>query len=146
VVRLNAPQLKGAYAERKAALDNLALSPGSSAAATASMWWSTRWPWTSARPAGNRTCSCSSARPDAAEESWQVQADRLDLTPLTPLIDALAPLPDNLMAVVDGLKVTGALRNVRLDIRPKAEGDQRAVRRQPGEGRFRRLSRCAGGR
>lgn len=61
----------------------------------------------------------------AADESWKLQADRLHLTPLTPLIEALAPLPDNVMAVVDGLKVTGALRNVRLEARPKAEGDQR---------------------
>lgn len=28
---------------------------------------------------------------NVADESWQLQADRLDLTPLTPLIDALAP-------------------------------------------------------
>ncbi|MCE6984240.1 hypothetical protein EI534_44200, partial [Pseudomonas frederiksbergensis] len=61
----------------------------------------------------------------SSDETWAIQADRLDLTPVTPLLDALAPLPEKLMAVVDGLKVTGALRNVRLDIRPKAQGDQR---------------------
>ncbi|WP_354316161.1 MULTISPECIES: YhdP family protein [unclassified Pseudomonas] len=127
VVRLNAPELQGAYAGRKAAkLNNLALGA-----------------WFQRREQGFDVVVDSLAmdvgktrweshlqlqqRPgeDAAAESWQVQADRLDLTPLTPLIDALAPLPDNVMAVVDGLKVTGALRNVRLEARPKAEGDQR---------------------
>ncbi|MFF5864709.1 YhdP family protein [Pseudomonas sp. NPDC012596] len=127
VVRLNAPQLRGAYAERKAVtLDNLAVSA-----------------WFQRREQGFDVVVDSLAasigkdrweshlqlrqRPgeDPAGETWQVQADRLDLTPLTPLINALAPLPDNLMAVVDALKVTGAVRNVRLDIRPKAEGNER---------------------
>ncbi|MCE1116149.1 MULTISPECIES: YhdP family protein [Pseudomonas] len=127
VVRLNAPQLKGAYSERKAvALDNVALSAwfqrrndGFDVAvdSLAANMGKTRWE--SHLQLAQRTGQTP------AEESWQVQADRLDLTPLTPLIDALAPLPDNLRTVVDALKVTGALRNVRLDIRPKAEGDQR---------------------
>ncbi|WP_416467542.1 YhdP family protein [Pseudomonas sp. LFS044] len=127
VVRLNAPQLRGAYAERKAVtLDNLAVSA-----------------WFQRREQGFDVVVDSLAasigkdrweshlqlrqRPgeDPAGETWQVQADRLDLTPLTPLINALAPLPDKLMAVVDALKVTGAVRNVRLDIRPKAEGNER---------------------
>jgi len=127
VVRLNAPQLRGAYAERKAVtLDNLALSAWfqrqdqgfdvvvNSLAANIGK---TRW----------ETHLQLRQRPgqDPAGESWQLQADRLDLTPLTPLIDALAPLPEKLRAVVDGLKVTGAVRNVRLEVRPKAEGDQR---------------------
>ncbi|MFV0891984.1 MULTISPECIES: YhdP family protein [Pseudomonas] len=127
VVRLNAPELRGAYTGRKAAtLSNLALGA-----------------WFQRRDQGFDVVVDSLAmdigesrweshlqlqqRPgeNAADENWRVQADRLDLTPLTPLIDALAPLPDNVMAVVDGLKVTGALRNVRLEARPKAEGDKR---------------------
>jgi len=127
VVRLNAPQLRGAYAERKAVtLDNLALAA-----------------WFQRREQGfdvvvdSLAASIGKARWEShlqlrqrpgegpAGETWQVQADRLDLTPLTPLIDALAPLPEKLMTVVDALKVTGAVRNVRLDIRPKAEGNER---------------------
>lgn len=127
VVRLNAPRLEGAYAGRKAAnLNNLAFGA-----------------WFQRREQGFDVVVDSLAmdlgkarweshlqlqqRPgqNAADESWQLQADRLDLTPLTPLIDALAPLPDKVKDVVDGLKVTGTLRNVRLEARPKAEGDQR---------------------
>ncbi|MBA1317914.1 TIGR02099 family protein [Pseudomonas monteilii] len=127
VVRLNAPELRGAYTGRKAAtLSNLALGA-----------------WFQRRDQGFDVVVDSLAmdigkarweshlqlqqRPgeNAADENWRVQADRLDLTPLTPLIDALAPLPEKVMAVVDGLKVTGALRNVRLEARPKAEGDKR---------------------
>ncbi|WP_236236749.1 YhdP family protein [Pseudomonas faucium] len=127
VVRLNAPQLRGAYTGRKAVtLDNLALSAWFQRQAQgfdvvvdslATNIGKTRW----------ESHLQLRQRPGAepAAESWQVQADRLDLTPLTPLIDALAPLPEKLMTVVDALKVTGALRNVQLEVRPKAEGDQR---------------------
>ncbi|MFJ4350796.1 YhdP family protein [Pseudomonas sp. NPDC089428] len=127
VVRLNAPQLRGAYAERKAvALDNLALSAWFQRRdqgfdvvvdSLAASIGKTRWE--SHLQVNQRLGD------EPAGETWQLQADRLDLTPLTPLIEALAPLPDKLMTVVDALKVTGALRNVRLEARPKAEGDQR---------------------
>ncbi|QVM92401.1 TIGR02099 family protein [Pseudomonas entomophila] len=126
-VRLNAPQLKGAYTERKAVtLDNLALSAwfqrkdqGFDVAVDSLAMSLGQTRWESHLQLAQRLGQ------NPADETWQVQADRLDLTPLTPLIDALAPLPDKLMTVVDALKVTGTLRNVRLDIRPKAEGDQR---------------------
>ncbi|WP_252090140.1 YhdP family protein [Pseudomonas sp. MWU13-3659] len=127
MVRLNAPQLKGAYAERKAVtLDNLALAAwfqrkgqGFDVAVDSLAMSLGQTRWESHLQLAQRLGQ------NPADETWQVQADRLDLTPLTPLIDALAPLPDKLMTVVDALKVTGSLRNVRLDIRPKAEGDQR---------------------
>ncbi|MCU9529967.1 YhdP family protein [Pseudomonas mosselii] len=127
MVRLNAPQLKGAYTGRKAiTLDNLALSAwfqrqdqGFDVVVDSLAMSLGKTRWESHLQLAQRPGQ------SPAEESWQVQADRLDLTPLTPVIDALAPLPDKLMTVVDALKVTGALRNVRLDIRPKAEGDQR---------------------
>ena len=127
VARLNAPQFKGAYADRKASkVDNLALNA----------WFQ--------RDDTGFTVSLSSLAMDIAskhwesdlqlkqtaatsdnEELWHVQADRLDLTPFTPLLDSLAPLPDKLMGVLDHLKVTGGLRNVLLDYRPQAEGAQR---------------------
>ncbi|MEJ5863819.1 YhdP family protein [Pseudomonas farsensis] len=127
VVRLNAPRLKGAYADRKAVtLDDLALNAwfkrsgdgfdvtvDSLAASIGKDRWESHLQL--AQRAGNTP----------AEESWKIQADRLELTPLTPLINALAPLPDKLLTVVNALKVTGNLRNVQLDLHPKAEGDQR---------------------
>ncbi|WAB97212.1 MULTISPECIES: YhdP family protein [Pseudomonas] len=127
VVRLNAPQLRGGYAERQAVtLDNLAVSAWFQRNAQgfdvvvdslAADLGKTRWE--------SKLQLRQRAGEEPAGETWQVQADRLDLTPLTPLIDALAPLPEKLMTVVDGLKVTGAVRNLRLDVRPKADGDQR---------------------
>ncbi|MDU8486968.1 YhdP family protein [Pseudomonas syringae pv. actinidiae] len=125
--RLNAPQIKGVYADRKpSTIDNLALNAWFARTATgfdlsldslAMNLGSDRWE-------SRLQLTQTAATPDR-EELWHVQADRLDLTPLTPLIDSLAPLPEKAMAAVDGLKVTGGLRNVLLDYRPQATGDKR---------------------
>lgn len=126
-LRLNAPQLTGAYAERtpvtlknlalnaffqrsdqgmQVQLDSLALSLGE-----------TRWE--------SRLQLQQTLAGDNQEELWHLQADRLDLTPLTPILNALAPLPEGLATTVERLKVTGGLRNVLLDYRPQNTGDQR---------------------
>lgn len=126
VARVNAPQFAGAYAERKPtqvsnvalnawfqrgddgftlSLDSLAMNMGD-----------TRW---------ESRIDLQQSASGENDELWHVQADRLDLTPLAPVIDSLAPLPDQLMVVLDNLKVTGALRNVLLNYRPQAEGDKR---------------------
>ncbi|WP_426113652.1 YhdP family protein [Pseudomonas sp. DSP3-2-2] len=127
VARLNAPQVKAGYAERKAStINNLALNAwfkrnetgfdvtlGSLAMDLGAKRWESRIQLNQQAAAADK------------EELWHVQADRLDLTPVTPLIDSLAPLPDKLMVVIDSLKVTGGLRNVLLDFRPQATGDKR---------------------
>lgn len=127
VARLNAPTLKAAYAGRKASkIDNLALSAwlkrtdsgleinlSSLAMDLNGKRWESRIQLDQAVATSDQ------------EERWHVQADRLDLTPITPLLDSLAPLPEKVMEVVDNLKVTGALRNVLLDYRPQTVGDKR---------------------
>ncbi|WP_404942804.1 YhdP family protein, partial [Pseudomonas protegens] len=126
-LRLNAPQFTGAYAERtpvtlknlalnaffqrseqgmQVQLDSLALNLGD-----------TRWE--------SRLQLQQSNASEKTEELWHVQADRLDLTPITPILDALAPLPEGLATTLERLKVTGGLRNVLLDYRPQNTGDQR---------------------
>ena len=124
-LRLHAPQLQGAYAERQPIrIDNLALNAwlrrGDEGLrltidSLAMNLGETRWE-------SHVQISQSSAGEDG--ELWQIQADRVDLTPLTPVIQALGPLPKQAMAVVDGLKVTGGLRNVLLEVRPQVEGDR----------------------
>jgi len=124
-LRLNAPQLQGAYAERKPVkIENLALNAwlrrGDEGLqltldSLAMNLGETRWE-------SHVQISQSGAEQDG--ELWKIQADRIDLTPLTPLIQALGPLPKPAMAVVDGLKVTGGLRNVLLEVRPQVEGDR----------------------
>ncbi|HEX8542855.1 MAG TPA: YhdP family protein [Pseudomonas sp.] len=127
VARFNAPQVKAGYAERKAStINNLALNAwfkrnetgfdvtlGSLAMDLGAKRWESRVQLNQQAATADK------------EELWHVQADRLDLTPVTPLIDSLAPLPDTLMVVIDSLKVTGGLRNVLLDFRPQATGDKR---------------------
>jgi len=127
VVRLNAPQVSGAYAERKpVTLKNLALNAyfqrsdkGFSVLldSLALNLGETRWQ--------SRIQLQQSNSAEQVQELWHLQADRLDLTPLTPLLDALAPLPEGVAKAVDALKVTGVLHNVLLDYRPQETGDQR---------------------
>ncbi|SDZ41472.1 TIGR02099 family protein [Pseudomonas sp. NFIX28] len=127
VARLNAPQVSGAYDERKpVTVKNLALNAyfqrneqGLSVAfdSLAMNIGETRWE--------SRLHLQQTGTVNSAEELWHLQADRLDLTPLTPVLDAWAPLPDNVAAIIDNLKVRGALRNVLLDFRPQVSGDQR---------------------
>ena len=120
-IRLNAPQLIGAYAERKpvqinnlalngyfqrnaegmlVTLDSLAMSLGE-----------TRW---------ESRLQLQHSGTATAQERWHLQADRLDLTPITPLLNALGPLPEGVATAVERLNVTGGLRNVLLDFRPAA--------------------------
>ncbi|WP_349572067.1 YhdP family protein [Azotobacter salinestris] len=57
--------------------------------------------------------------------TWTLTANHLDLTPLTPLVQSLAPLPEVAEAALEALRPRGTLRNLRLDYRPQAEGSQR---------------------
>ncbi|MCH4877493.1 TIGR02099 family protein [Pseudomonas sp. TMW22090] len=126
-VRLNAPQIKGAYAERKPIqISNLALNAYFQRDAAGALvtldslamnFGETRWE--------SRLQLKQSGASDNTPELWHLQADRLDLTPLTPLLNALGPLPEGVATAVERLKVTGSLRNVLLDFRPAATDDSK---------------------
>lgn len=126
-IRLNAPQLKGAYAERKPIqIHNLALNGYFQRNAEGMLvtvdslamnLGETRWE--------SRLQLKQTAASDRTQDLWHLQADRLDLTPLTPLLNALAPLPEGVATVVERLKVTGGLRNVLIDVKPNATDDSR---------------------
>ena len=121
-IRLNAPQLKGAYAERKPVqINNLALNgyfQRSSQGILVTLdslsmnLGETRWE--------TRLQLKQTSATDKSDELWHLQADRLDLTPLTPLLNSLGPLPEGVATAVERLKVTGGLRNVLIDFRPNA--------------------------
>jgi uncharacterized protein (TIGR02099 family) len=127
VARLNAPKLSGAYADRKAEiLDNLALHAwvergkqgftvtlDSLAMNIADKRWETRLQLQ------------QFAATQGEQERWHLQADHLDLTPITPLMDSLAPVPEAVAKVIDQLSVTGTLRNVLADYRPNVTDDQK---------------------
>ncbi|BFT61262.1 YhdP family protein [Pseudomonas moorei] len=126
-IRLNAPQIKGAYAERKPVqINNLALNGYFQRSnegmlvtldSLAMNLGETRWE--------SRLQLKQLAATDKAQEAWHLQADRLELTPLTPLLNALAPLPEGFATVVERLKVIGGLRNVLIDVRPNATDDSK---------------------
>nr|WP_180205690.1 YhdP family protein [Pseudomonas sp. SbOxS1]NYU05831.1 TIGR02099 family protein [Pseudomonas sp. SbOxS1] len=126
-VRLNAPQLKGAYAERKPIqINNLALNGYFQRSAEGMLvtvdslamnLGETRWE--------SRLQLKQTPAADRTQDLWHLQADRLDLTPLTPLLNALAPLPEGVATVVERLKVTGGLRNILIDVKPNATDDSR---------------------
>lgn len=126
-IRLNAPQLKGAYAERKPIqINNLALNGYFQRSSTgvlvtldslAMSLGDTRWE--------SKLQFQQTAATETAPELLHLQADRLDLTPLTPLLNALGPLPEGIATAVERLKVTGVLRNVLIDFRPAATDDSK---------------------
>ena len=124
---MNAPTVRGAYADRKAqTFDNLALRAwvergeqgfnvvlDSLAMNLGDKRWETRMQLQ------------QFAANDPAQERWHLQADHIDLTPLTALMDSLAPVPPAAAKVIDQLNVTGTLRNVLADYRPHATDDQK---------------------
>ena len=127
VARLNAPKFTGAYAGRKAeTIDNLAVHAWAERGkqgfnvvldSLAMNLGKTRWE--------TRMQLQQFAATDKEQERWHLQADRLDLTPITPLMDSLAPVPEAVAKVIDQLSVTGTLRNVLADYRPSATDDQK---------------------
>ena len=126
-IRLNAPQFKGAYGERKPVqINNLALNGFFQRSAEgfklsldslALNLGETRWE--------TRLQLQQTSSTENTQELWHLQADRLDLTPITPILNALGPLPEGVATTVERLKVTGTLRNVLLDIRPEATDDSK---------------------
>lgn len=127
VVRLNSPQVKGSYADRKPVhIENLALTAYLQRSETglkvlfdslAMNLGETRWE--------SRLQLQQTLATDKDQEVWKLQADRLDLTPITPLLNALAPLPEGFAKTIQHLKATGLLRNVLVDFRPQDTTDQK---------------------
>jgi len=127
VARFNAPQLRVSYADRKPAhIENLALTAyvqrndgglkvlfDSLAMNLGETRWESRLQLQQTLATGN------------AQEVWNLQADRLDLTPITPLLNVLAPLPEGVATAVEHLKATGTLHNVLVDYRPQDTTDQK---------------------
>lgn len=127
-VRLHAPEVSGSHAGQKPVritdlglsayfeqqadrfellLDGLALSLGE-----------TRWGEVSL---ALRRQLDAAGQPDL----WQLDANRLDLTPLGPLVRALAPLPEQADEALAALQPHGTLHNVRLEYRPQLSDAKR---------------------
>lgn len=122
VARLNVPEARAAYAKRKAVtLGNLGLNAyftrtdegfqillDSLAADIGKQRWG---------EANLRLDHKAGEQPE-----WSLSADRLDVAPLLPVVDALVPLPEQAAATLAGLKPRGALRNLSLHYRPRQDG------------------------
>jgi uncharacterized protein (TIGR02099 family) len=127
VARLHAPKVSAAYAGRKpVTMDNLALNAYYDRRtdgfdllvdSLAVSLGETRW--------GEARLALAQRQRGAAEEVWKLAADRLDLTPLAPAVEALAPLPETLAGIIEGLQPRGSLHNVQLAWQPQAQGDKR---------------------
>ena len=128
VSRLHVPQFKAGYAKRepvalsnlalnayftrtdlgfKLLLDDLAFSRGDQ-----------RW-------GEVRLALTQQAESSEVQEQWLLSVDQLDVAPLQPLVAALAPLPDNALALLEQLKPQGALQNIQLDYRPRLRDSKR---------------------
>lgn len=124
VARLYGPELAGGYADRPdLSLQNLSLNAYFTRRAEGldlqldSLAFSqgdTRW---------GEAQLVLSRRTENAQAHWQLHADRLDLAPLGRLVGGLAP--EAVAAFALGLRPEGAVRNLRLDYRPQANGAER---------------------
>ncbi|MDH1262282.1 YhdP family protein [Pseudomonas sp. GD03944] len=128
VSRLHAPQVRGGYATRKdVAIQGLALNAYFERTAQGFQlqfddlaFSRDDVRWGEVQLALNHRLAATDS-----PAAWVIEADRLDLGPLVPLVEALAPLQEQHMTVLHELNPHGSLRNVHLDIRPQAEGDER---------------------
>ncbi|SHL13650.1 YhdP family protein [Phytopseudomonas punonensis] len=128
VTRLHAPELKGRYSEREAVtikdlalnayfersgddfdllLDDFAFSRGDN------RWGETRI-----------AVGHQAAKADQSQR-WKLSADRLDVGPLVPLVEGLAPLPDTALDLLQTLKPHGGLRNLNASFQPEVDGPER---------------------
>ncbi|MDH4557599.1 TIGR02099 family protein [Pseudomonas sp. BN417] len=125
VARLHAPEVSGAYAERKpVALGNLGLN---------AYFTRTKEGFqvlldSLALNIGKERWGEAHIRLDyksGEKQEWRLNADRLDVAPLLPVVNALVPLPEQAAELVAGLRPRGALRNLSLNYRPQQEGAKR---------------------
>lgn len=127
-IRLHAPELQGAYAQRApVAIEDLGLSAYFERRSDgfellvdslAMTLGEKRW--------GDVKLQLSQQLDGQGQiERWGLAADQLDLTPLGPLIQALAPLPDMADEALAALHPRGTLRNVQVDYRPQLSDARR---------------------
>lgn len=64
-------------------------------------------------------------RQTRGEDHWRLRADRLDLGPLLPVVESLAPLPDKAVEWLQGLAPQGVLHHLNLDYWPQRQGAER---------------------
>ena len=128
VTRLHAPAVKGHHGERKSvALKDLALNAyferkGDDFEILLDDFAFSRGDhrWGEARIALGHQ-----AGKDDQPQRWTLSADRLDIGPLVPLVEGLAPLPDNALQLLQTLKPHGGLRNLNASFQPELEGPER---------------------
>ncbi|KAF1070853.1 MAG: hypothetical protein GAK45_00683 [Pseudomonas citronellolis] len=125
VARVNAPQVRAGYAERTP-VDIADLGVGLYFQRSGEQW-RLRVADLAATLAGKRwgETEAELVHEAAGETHWQGRADRIDLGPLLPLLDGLAPMPDKALAWFDGLKPQGVLHNFNLDYWPERQGPDR---------------------
>ncbi|TBU78660.1 YhdP family protein [Phytopseudomonas daroniae] len=128
VTRLHAPQLAGHYGEREAvALEDLSLNAYFERKDDdfdlllddfAFSRDDNRW-------GGARIALGHQAASGDESQRWSLSADRLDVAPLVPLVEGLAPMPESALELLQTLKPHGALRNLNVSFRPEFEGPER---------------------
>lgn len=127
-LRVHAPEVTAAYQERKPVkVDNLAVNAFFNRSkagfdvlldSLAMNLDETRW--------GEVHLKLShKLKGDEGNEQWLLSADRLELDPLGPVIQALAPLPEKAAEALRELKPRGTLSNIQLDYRPQLSDARR---------------------
>ena len=109
-IRLNAPEFKGAYAERKPVqINNLALNAYFKRSGEGFQLSLDSLAMNLGKTRFDTRLQLQTTNTEKEGERWHLQADRLDLTPLTPIINALGPLPEGVATTIERLKVMSSL-------------------------------------
>lgn len=120
--RLHMPELSGSHAGKKpVAISDLGLQAYYERKADSQQWLLNGLAMSLGETRWGEVALAVRQRLDAAGQPalWQLDADRLDLTPLVPVVRALAPLPAQADEALAALAPHGTVHNLRVEYRPQ---------------------------
>ena len=127
VARLHVPEASGSYAGREPViLQDLALNAYFARSAEGFQLLLDDLEFTHGQQRwGQASLRLRQLQVEAQATAWQLSADHIDVAPLLPLVENLAPLPDKLRDLLQQLQPHGTVHNLQADWRPALSGPER---------------------
>lgn len=125
-LRLHAPQVRVGYAQRTpVTLDNLAFNAFFAADGDSVQAQIDSLALSHGEQRLGEVHLALDGSGDGEQRQWKLAADRIDLAAWTPLVEALAPMPEPAREAVAALAPKGSVSNLHLDYRPALLGPER---------------------